>query len=210
MKESTIILCAVYRNIFKCEMCGNCCKYPDKIALNDSDICLLADHFKISTQEVINKYIHVSGKNFFFKQSHPCQFLKDNKCSIYQSRPLTCRVFPIHFKKFYPVIYILSEIDGSKDKSSKLIKKINEQLSSDRYNFLCNSICKGAVSNKDKINAFFELMQNEDIPLEKINKDFVLEKCSSLIDINTFDDDIKIIIKFFDHPYTNDIFQCHE
>jgi Fe-S-cluster containining protein len=63
-----------------------CCK-KEAISLTDEEAKL----FKGSTQLV-------EKEDFQILIANPCPKLKDNKCTIYQRRPSSCREFPI-FKK---------------------------------------------------------------------------------------------------------------
>jgi hypothetical protein len=45
------------------------------------------------------KQFEYNADPFLIQMKSPCQFLVDNRCSIYEERPLLCRIFP--FKYFW-------------------------------------------------------------------------------------------------------------
>lgn len=64
--------------MFKCNKCGKCCKNLDK-----SEVYAFLDR----------------GDGI-------CKYLKDNLCSIYEDRPLMCRVdtsYEVYFRDTYPI-----------------------------------------------------------------------------------------------------------
>jgi len=83
---------------FQCTECGQCCTgSPGYVWINEEEIALLAKHFKITTEKFIHTYVRQVDKRFSLKEhseNYDCIFLKDNKCSVYQLRPIQCRTFP--------------------------------------------------------------------------------------------------------------------
>jgi len=81
---------------FKCIECGNCCKMPGYVFLNEKDIEEIANFFGLSKKEFENKYIKIYAGRKRTKDDYgePCIFLKNNKCTIYKVRPKQCRTFP--------------------------------------------------------------------------------------------------------------------
>lgn len=73
-----------------CTKCGNCCKEISPV-LKDEDIKKAAENLKISKDEFIKEYTKTDEDIIF---NLPCNFLKENKCSIYEARPEDCREFP--------------------------------------------------------------------------------------------------------------------
>jgi hypothetical protein len=58
---------------------------------------MLADHFKLSVSEFSDRYIRLVDGQICLLDSpatNQCIFLKENKCSIYEARPIQCRTFP--------------------------------------------------------------------------------------------------------------------
>lgn len=83
---------------FKCTECGKCCTgSPGYVFLSNEDINKLADHFQCSVEEFTKQYVRlVNGQAALLDRpgSYDCIFLKDNKCSAYESRPVQCKTFP--------------------------------------------------------------------------------------------------------------------
>jgi len=76
-----------------CTKCANCCKKipPD---LKADDIRRISRHIKMSESEFIETYLtrNDDGERVFNRV--PCPFLDQNKCTIYDIRPESCRSFP--------------------------------------------------------------------------------------------------------------------
>lgn len=94
---------------FHCQLCGCCCRFvKDSIMLEPMDIYRLARHLRnqgepiVGTEDVLAQYAHVSwlADNFpiFLLNTvgtlDACVFLKDGRCSVYEARPLVCRMYP--------------------------------------------------------------------------------------------------------------------
>ena len=83
---------------FKCTGCGGCCTGPDGyVFLGESDLKSLAKHFDLSNDQFCKKYTRVvEGKLALIDKNSlgDCIFLKDNRCSVYDARPVQCRTFP--------------------------------------------------------------------------------------------------------------------
>tara|TARA_B100000579_G_scaffold261300_1_gene215321 strand:- start:71 stop:529 length:459 start_codon:yes stop_codon:yes gene_type:complete len=86
---------------FKCQGSGNCCVSRGSygfVYLSDIDLKRFSKYFKISIKKFKEKYcqitdgfIHLSEK---YKINGNCIFLKDKKCTVYNSRPTQCRTWP--------------------------------------------------------------------------------------------------------------------
>lgn len=83
---------------FKCTGCGQCCTgSPGYVFLSFRDTERLAAHFSMSTADFSKTYTYkVDDRTSLIDRSHSedCIFLKDNKCSVYEARPVQCRTFP--------------------------------------------------------------------------------------------------------------------
>lgn len=83
---------------FDCLTCGHCCKTMTPTYL-PADIKRISKHLDISVKEFHDRYLTRDGKDLVNKMI-PCQFLKpDNKCGIYDIRPVDCRGFPHTHKR---------------------------------------------------------------------------------------------------------------
>ena len=86
---------------FECQGSGNCCVSRGSygfVYLSDIDLKRFSKYFKISIKKFKEKYcqitdgfIHLSEK---YKINGNCIFLKDKKCTVYNSRPTQCRTWP--------------------------------------------------------------------------------------------------------------------
>jgi len=60
---------------------------------------------------------------------NPCKYLKDNKCSIHNKRPITCRNYPIRLTKLGVIIGKCRAVDnGLIDEQIKEIEKLNYKI----------------------------------------------------------------------------------
>jgi Fe-S-cluster containining protein len=77
-----------------CLTCANCCKTTSPI-FRDADIRRIAKHLRMKESQFIVEYLKMDEENDYVLQNSPCQFLgADNKCDIYEVRPLACREYP--------------------------------------------------------------------------------------------------------------------
>ena len=77
-----------------CLTCANCCKTTSPI-FRDADIRRISKHLRMKESQFIDIYLKLDEENDFVLQKSPCHFLgADNKCDIYDVRPLACREYP--------------------------------------------------------------------------------------------------------------------
>jgi Fe-S-cluster containining protein len=77
-----------------CLECANCCKTTSPI-FRDIDIKRIAKHFRMKENQFIDQYLLMDAESDYVLKQSPCTFLEnDNKCSIYEYRPLACREYP--------------------------------------------------------------------------------------------------------------------
>jgi uncharacterized protein len=83
-----------------CLKCANCCRTTVTV-FNQEDVNKAAKFLGISKKAFIGKYL-IMDMNEYTTMQTPCPFLQeDNKCSIYEARPLACSSFPhTHRKSF--------------------------------------------------------------------------------------------------------------
>jgi hypothetical protein len=83
-----------------CTSCGNCCKEMQP-NLKKKDINKLSRSLNITPDQFIIKYVDKDEDGDRILNQLPCPFLKDNKCSQYDSRPIDCASYPhLHKKDF--------------------------------------------------------------------------------------------------------------
>lgn len=77
-----------------CLTCANCCKTTSPI-FRDADIRRISKHLRMKESQFIDSYLKMDEENDYVLQKSPCHFLgADNKCDIYEVRPLACREYP--------------------------------------------------------------------------------------------------------------------
>lgn len=88
-------------NEFECAMCGQCCACQDLVQLTTYELYELASHLRMKPVEFFNQYCELGVTNLtptphlYIRTSNGvCPFLKDNKCSVHESRPYACRAYP--------------------------------------------------------------------------------------------------------------------
>ena len=97
----------IVRNLFKqvseaidCTACGNCCKAMQPI-LKKKDINKLSKTLNITPDQFIAKYVDKDKDGDNILNQIPCPFLNDNKCTLYDARPVDCSSYPhLHKKDF--------------------------------------------------------------------------------------------------------------
>jgi Fe-S-cluster containining protein len=88
----------VWRDV-SCMECANCCKTMTP-TFNKADIKRISAHLGMTAEEFKDKWLKKEDdSDDLVNTSQPCQFLVDNKCSIYEVRPADCAEFPHHNKK---------------------------------------------------------------------------------------------------------------
>ena len=136
---------------FSCSYCARCCTdsgAPLEITLRD--ILRISSHLKITPKEFFEKYCSIawSGdlRHGFIPTiviPFPCKFLNKNKCTIYEIRPLHCRLFPerlfiepnyMEIEPFYRAGYECIDAGFKLDNERK--KKIKELMEIDREEVL--------------------------------------------------------------------------
>ncbi len=85
---------------FKCKQCGACCTgSPGIIRVQQDEIEKIAGFLSVPVHEFIQEYIYSYGPGHSIRE-HPdgrCYFF-DEKCMIYNARPIQCRTFPFWFR----------------------------------------------------------------------------------------------------------------
>ncbi len=86
-----------------CASCGGRCCTGESgyIYVNKTEMERIADFWKLSTEELIGRYLYKSGYRYSIRErvvagSHECIFYdkEHNGCMIYAARPIQCRTFP--------------------------------------------------------------------------------------------------------------------
>lgn len=83
----------------ECTGCANCCKTMTPI-FTPEDIARISDHLGMSSDAFFVQYLEVEADTgSTVNKILPCVFLVDDKCSIYEVRPIDCAEFPHHDKR---------------------------------------------------------------------------------------------------------------
>lgn len=83
-----------------CLSCANCCKKMTP-TFTSQDVKRIAAHFNQTPAVFIAQWLEKDKNKDWVNTTQPCQFLNltDNKCSIYEIRPVDCSGFPHLTKK---------------------------------------------------------------------------------------------------------------
>ncbi len=76
-----------------CTKCANCCNAL-KLELNEQDIARISEHLSLAKEDFVSKYIIKNNESGLELRQIPCPFLAENKCSIYDIRPESCKEYP--------------------------------------------------------------------------------------------------------------------
>ena len=77
-----------------CLDCANCCKSLGP-RIEQEDIVRISSFLQITASEFVGNYLVMDEEGDFVFKSMPCPFLQeDNKCKIYEARPLACKEYP--------------------------------------------------------------------------------------------------------------------
>jgi Fe-S-cluster containining protein len=88
---------------FECNCCGICCADTDHklrhILLLESEAEEISAKTGLPIEEFANESSGTPPYIYEVKKAEgDCRFLKDNKCIIYEARPLICRFYPFELK----------------------------------------------------------------------------------------------------------------
>ena len=91
---------------FKCFHCGACCKFQStQINLTLGDIARISKLLNVKPSKlIIEEYFEPAPflnpaspfqADIELGLHKPCKFWKNDRCSVYEARPLNCRLFPV-------------------------------------------------------------------------------------------------------------------
>lgn len=88
-----------------CLSCANCCKTTSPI-FRDIDIKRISKRLRLNEMQFISTYLRMDEESDYVLKTSPCAFLgTDNKCDIYEDRPLACREYPhTNRKNMYQIL----------------------------------------------------------------------------------------------------------
>ncbi|MDH5297410.1 MAG: YkgJ family cysteine cluster protein [Desulfobulbaceae bacterium] len=84
------------KEIFQCRRCGHCCHGETTVSLTEEDLARMVDHLRLPREEVIKKYLRVTGKVVQMQVVDGHCIFYHQGCSIHLARPWRCRQWPLH------------------------------------------------------------------------------------------------------------------
>ncbi len=106
-KVTSVLEQQVWQEI-DCLSCANCCKTMTP-TFTPGDLRRISAHFGQSVDEFKKQWLNKErNTGDWINKKQPCQFLNltDNKCSIYEIRPLDCAGFPHLTKKLKDYVHV--------------------------------------------------------------------------------------------------------
>ena len=84
---------------YLCQRCGNCCRWPGFVRVDESEINAIADFLGMGTDDFIARHTELRpSRSGLMLKSNPdgsCIFLEGvNTCTIQPVKPQQCRDFP--------------------------------------------------------------------------------------------------------------------
>lgn len=116
-----------------CLSCANCCKTMTP-TYTEKDIKRIAEHLEMTSDEFKKKWLKKErNTGDWLNKSTPCQFLnlKDNKCSIYDVRPVDCSGFPhLPKKRLKDYMHVHKQNVEFCPATYKMVEKLMEKVNS--------------------------------------------------------------------------------
>ena len=75
---------------FVCRMCGECCRRLSKVVYDPKTGKVYIEDIELDYIDGFDEF-----KDFSHPIKVPCPFLKDNRCTIHDIRPKSCREYPL-------------------------------------------------------------------------------------------------------------------
>ncbi len=124
---------------FECTGCGNCCKLDGgKVFVTAKEAETIAAFLHITEEEFHQRYIadREQGK-YVLKDGDAdnCIFLKNNRCEIYEVRPIQCKTFPFwheNIKSLYRWKIIAQDCPGINRGRLFTVEEIVQVLNGDK------------------------------------------------------------------------------
>jgi hypothetical protein len=84
--------------MYKCQRCGDCCRWPGQVKVTDAEIAAIAGHLGMTIEAFIDLYTRLGadrrGLSLMEKETGECVFLDGVDCRIQAVKPRQCRDFP--------------------------------------------------------------------------------------------------------------------
>jgi Fe-S-cluster containining protein len=90
------------QTIYVCTGCGNCCRWPGYVHVNDAEINRIADFLGMPLDDFLERHTRLTddrrGLSLNEHADGTCEFLSgNNECRIQDVKPRQCRDFPNHW-----------------------------------------------------------------------------------------------------------------
>jgi len=87
-----------------CQRCGNCCRWPGIVKINDTEIANIAKYLEMNEDDFLDQYTELrpdrKGLTLISKEDDSCIFLEGkNYCTIQPVKPQQCSDFLV---KWFP------------------------------------------------------------------------------------------------------------
>jgi uncharacterized protein len=128
-KLTTALEPEVWKEI-DCLSCANCCKTMSP-TFTKKDIKRISQHFGQTPEAFTKQWLRKDRIGDMLNKTEPCQFLnlQDNKCSIYEIRPLDCSGFPhLPRKKMVDYMHVHKQNIEYCPATYKLVEKMQAAL----------------------------------------------------------------------------------
>ncbi len=76
---------------FGCKRCGMCCR-QEPCMLSDEEVATLCKFLHVPPEEFDSRFLDHRSTYLYLKT--PCPFLRGNECTVYEARPIVCRLYP--------------------------------------------------------------------------------------------------------------------
>jgi Fe-S-cluster containining protein len=77
-----------------CKRCGNCCRNKAHLRIRKDELKGVADYLHVEYKKLKDQLRATPMGDGTFIIAQPCSFLRNNLCTIYPVRPITCRGYP--------------------------------------------------------------------------------------------------------------------
>lgn len=87
------------QDIYLCQRCGNCCRWPGAVRLRNEDVARMAEFLAMAEEDFIGTYTDLhpdrSGLALKNQPDGACIFLEGrNHCRVQEAKPGQCSAFP--------------------------------------------------------------------------------------------------------------------
>ncbi|MEO0448482.1 MAG: YkgJ family cysteine cluster protein [Verrucomicrobiota bacterium] len=84
---------------YLCQQCGNCCRYPGEVILEEGEVDSIAEYLELSPSQFAEEYTELrqnrQGLTLISDPQGACIFLTpENRCAIHSVKPKQCEGFP--------------------------------------------------------------------------------------------------------------------